>query len=188
LAIFRHVSRCNLLLAIGKLVAGNPGTIAISILTVTPLVVVAAGYCQCFGRCCGRCLLLVTSTLRPRGHTLVAFSWHRCVRQCVVVPPLSPRCTCCAPRRILASRTMHGACSNKSHPGEHTARSEPFHLIPFELGRVADDKPLRERTVLLTPPSLLERSCPCKDPIGHFSPSTHAYAHESTPRLTPFPP
>ena len=83
---------------------------------------------------------------------------------------------------------MHGASTNEPHPGEHTTRSEPFYLIPFVLSRVADHKPLRERTVLRTPPSLLERSRPCKDPIGHFSPSTYAYAHESTPRLTPFTP
>ena len=77
LAILRYVvSRCDSSCVIGKLVAGAPGTVAI---IVTPLVFVAAGCCKCFGRCCGRRLLLVASTLRPCGHTLVAFSWLRCV-------------------------------------------------------------------------------------------------------------
>ena len=111
------------------------------------VVVVAAGCRQCFRRCCGRRLLLVASALRPCGHTLVAFSWHRCVWQCVVVPPFTPRCTCCAPSRVLASRTMHGASTNEPHPGEHTTRSEPFYLIPWSPWGHGDYRPrlLRER-------------------------------------------
>ena len=52
---------------------------------------------------------------------------------------------------------MYGAGAYEPLPGEHTPRHQPLHVTPLAQSRLTDPNPLRERAVLATRPSLIER-------------------------------